>query len=190
MRNGFLAAALVYLLFLLPMVGSAFPLTPDPQRSPGALCTRSDPDYAEDRYGERIPYCQRNVSSSTKKSIYRVYGIPRHCTNRYTIDHLIPLSIGGDNSIRNLWPEHKFIKATRQNLEEKLYWAMSNGQLLQQEAVEQVLREKLNPPSPTSSSNECDLLDPQAHWDRLNDATWPFVEKLEPTHFSHETEIN
>ena len=164
MRNGFLAAALVY---LIANTVFAFPLTPDPQRSPGSLCHRGDPDYSEDRYVERIPYCSRNVSTVTKKSIYRVYRIPSRCQNRYTIDHLIPLSIGGDNSIRNLWPEHKFIKATRKQLESQLYWAMQQGQLSQKDAVNQVLQEKFYPPKPVSSDSDCDRLDPQAHWELL-----------------------
>lgn len=167
MRNGLLAFALVSLSFFVFEIANAFPLTPDPQETPGSLCTVHHRDYSEDRYPEKIPYCTRNVSSSTKKSIYRVYGIPSHCTNRYTIDHLIPLSLGGDNSVRNLWPEHNYVKATRKDLEMKLFTAINNGQIRQREAVDRIYAAKLNPPTPQSGNDECDRLDPQADWSRF-----------------------
>jgi hypothetical protein len=48
----------------------------------------------------------RNVPSARKKAIYKVYGMvsdtpPCPCE----IDHLIPLSLGGSNRPRNLWPQ-------------------------------------------------------------------------------------
>jgi hypothetical protein len=167
MRNGFLGLALICLSFFAADIAQAFPLTPDPQETPGSLCTVHDPDYREDRYAEKIPYCARNVSSSTKKSIYRVYGIPSRCTKRYTIDHFVPLSLGGDNSVRNLWPEHANVKATRHNLEQKLYHAINRGDITQQAAVDRIYHEKLNPPPPASGQDECDRLDPQADWSRF-----------------------
>lgn len=175
MRNGFLLSPqrIVYgitfvlltaIVTIMPLKGLAFPLTPNPQVTPGDICNRSNPDYKQDRYDEKIPYCQRNVASSTKKSIYRVYGIPDHCTGRFTIDHLIPLSIGGSNSVRNLWPEHKFVKATRQALEEQLYKKIAGGRITQKAAIDQILNEKFNPPRPDSQGNDCDHLDLQPDW--------------------------
>lgn len=167
MRKGFLGPALVCLSLFLSLAAHAFPPVPDPVLTPGALCEVHDPDYAEDRYHERIPYCRRNVSSATKKSIYRVYGIPSRCTNRYTIDHFVPLSLGGDNSVRNLWPEHRNVKATRHDLEQKLYNQLAQGRLTRQEAVDLIYEHKLNPPRPVSGADECDRLDPQADWELL-----------------------
>jgi len=167
MRNGFLGAAVVYLLVLVSIEVAAFPMIPDPQKTPGSICTLNHSDYKEDRYQEKIPYCRRNVSSSTKKYIYRIYGIPSHCTKRFTIDHFIPLSIGGDNSVRNLWPEHHNVKATRQNLENDLFREVQKGRMSQQTAIDHIYHEKLNPPVPVSGSDECDRLSPQANWDLL-----------------------
>jgi hypothetical protein len=47
----------------------------------------------------------RNVSETTKRRVYRRYGIRRHHTGQYEVDHLIPLELGGSNSIKNLFAE-------------------------------------------------------------------------------------
>lgn len=120
----------------------AFPLTPNPDVASGTLCTRKDKDYFEDRYKEKIPYCIRNVSVSVKNQIFELYKVPKKSQNQYTIDHIIPLALGGDNSFENLWPEHKKVKATRQNLEIELYWALRNNQIKQREAIKIILEEK------------------------------------------------
>jgi hypothetical protein len=48
----------------------------------------------------------RNVSSSTKASIYARYGLTAHFDGRTgEVDHLVSLELGGSNSPANLWPE-------------------------------------------------------------------------------------
>ena len=124
----------------------SFPKIPNGDRTPGSICTTEHDDFKEFRYREKIPYCARGVSSSLKKRIYRQYKIPLECKSLYTIDHLIPLSIGGDNSKENLWPEHKKIKKLRQNLEFRAYLDLKKGKITQEEAIERVLHAKFNPP--------------------------------------------
>lgn len=125
---------------------SAFPFTPDENVTTGSLCTTSDSDFQEFRYAEQIPYCKRSVSSSDKNRIYQQYGVSEKCRKEYTIDHFIPLSIGGTNRANNLWPEPKSIKALRKNLELELFKAVSAGQMSQAEAVERIRDAKFNPP--------------------------------------------
>ena len=122
------------------------PVAPEPEVTPGELCTTKNPDFKEFRYDERIPYCERNVSTGRKTFIYEVYAVRPSVRHKYTIDHLIPLSLGGSNSDENLWPEHKAIKALRQNLEWDLYLELSRGQITQEEAVEIIHEAKFNPP--------------------------------------------
>jgi hypothetical protein len=134
------------LLILLSLLLTP-PYAPDGGMTPGTYCTPNSVDFHEYRYQERIPYCRRNVSSATKQRVYDAYGIPsrsRGSAGGYTIDHLIPLSIGGDNSEDNLWPEHESVKATRQNLELDLYNKLKAGEITQDEAVNQVLEAKRN----------------------------------------------
>lgn len=133
-------------VFLVSQVAFSFPKTPDRFQTPGAVCTTQHRNFKEFRYEERIPYCRRNVSSSFKKQIYRNYGVPLHCKSLYTIDHLIPLSIGGDNSEKNLWPEHKSIKKLRKNLEFKTYNRLKSGEISQRQAINIILNAKFNPP--------------------------------------------
>src|SRR6516165_5877525 len=40
-----------------------------------------------------------------KRQAYAEYGITQYKTGDYEVDRLIPLSLGGSNSIRNLWPQ-------------------------------------------------------------------------------------
>jgi hypothetical protein len=112
----------------------------------GSTCTTSDPDFDRLRYGEQIPYCARNVSREEKALIYEAYGVPSRCRKEYTIDHFIPLSLGGTNHRDNLWPEAKSIKALRQDLELDLYKKMSQGQVTQAEAIKIIVDAKLRPP--------------------------------------------
>lgn len=125
---------------------TAFPFTPDETRTNGSVCSTSDRDFSEYRYPEKIPYCKRSVSSSDKDKIYRDYGVSKNCRKEYTIDHFIPLSIGGTNRLDNLWPEPKVIKQLRQDLEIELFKALSKGQITQEEAIETIREAKFNPP--------------------------------------------
>jgi hypothetical protein len=131
-----------------------FPFVPDATMTTGSVCNESDPDFERRRYEERIPYCKRNVSGGLKKQIYRKYQVPAHCQSEYTIDHFIPLAIGGTNRADNLWPEHKSIKALRQDLEWELYKKMDQGKISQQNAIQIIVQSKLNPPIPNATNFE------------------------------------
>lgn len=138
------------------IIAQAYPLVPNPQLAQGDLCNRQNPDYETDRYKAKIPYCRRNVESDLKRKLYDLYKVPVKCRDRYTIDHIIPLSIGGNNSPKNLWPEHKDVKATRPYLEEEVFGEVRDGTMTQNEAVEIILKEKTTPRHARSGSSDCD----------------------------------
>lgn len=144
-------------LVLLSNILFAYPLKPDLSKTPSSLCTPNNPDFFEYRYHEKIAYCKRHVSLSLKDHIYKSYGINSHCKGRYTIDHFIPLSIGGDNNLKNLWPEHVLIKAKRRNLEENIYKDLLNGKITQATAIKTIISAKLHPTKNRfSSADPCD----------------------------------
>lgn len=120
----------------------AIPVTPDQTLTPGDFCSEDDKDFKEYRYAERMPYCSRNVNSTFKKKIYREYQVDSNCRHRYTIDHFVPLALGGNNDQKNLWPEHVLVKATRERLEQELYWEVEKGKMSLDTAVEIIIREK------------------------------------------------
>lgn len=134
---------LVFYVFLLfAQISLAYPLIPDPLMTNGDLCTAENPDFAGYRYKERIPYCRRNVERETKTNIYMAYQIPLQCRNHYTIDHFIPLSMGGSNKVVNLWPEHKKVKATRPYLEQEVFEQLKKGEITQAEAIDIIVQAK------------------------------------------------
>jgi len=123
-----------------------FPVKPNPEMTQGDYCNAQDPDFVDYRYEDKVPYCARNVSYWTKKEIYDHYNVPEKCRTEYTVDHFIPLFMGGSNHVANLWPEHKLVKATRQNLEMELYTEMKNGRMTQAQALEIITQAKMHPP--------------------------------------------
>lgn len=118
------------------------PITPDESKTPGEFCSEKDPDFKDRRYPEKMIYCERNVSKGDKNAIYKSYGVDIKCKHRYTVDHMVPLALGGNNSHHNLWPEHVLVKETRQQLEQELFEAVSSGQMKSEDAVEILIREK------------------------------------------------
>jgi len=132
------------LIFLLSSSCYTFPYVPNPDTSPGHLCTPTDYDFSRYRYPERIPYCERNVSYPRKQKLYDKYNIPKNQRRSYTIDHIICLCIGGSNWDKNLWPEHKTLRDYRKPLEYDLYLYVREGRISQKCAVEIIKESKFD----------------------------------------------
>lgn len=78
----------------------------------------------------------RNVPISVKNQVLKNYGIVDYNSTLYEIDHLIPLSIGGDNNIKNLWPEHVegYGYKVKDNVERCFLKKVCEGKMLLEEA--------------------------------------------------------
>jgi hypothetical protein len=137
----------VVLLFSgLAFGADQFPVGPDLQHTPGSLCQNT----SKKRYKENINYCERNVNTSDKNEIIKMYdvelGFSIRQMNRqdFKIDHFIPLSIGGSNAKDNLWPQHKSVFTITDPLEQELSNKMVSGAITQAEAVRIIREAKLN----------------------------------------------
>ena len=125
----------------VPVMVLAARVTPDSSYTPGHLCSPSDPNFKEYRYVEHIPYCNRNVTQQMKLTIAQHYGVPQADWSGYEFDHLIPLAIGGDSSIDNVWPQpHGDPDGSngKDKLEDLLYREMAAGSITQAQAVQQI----------------------------------------------------
>lgn len=157
-----LVGSLITMSFtLFSFSADAFPPAPNQKETTGVLCSETDSDFKEFRYNERIPYCRRDVASHLKKAIYESYRIPDECRDRFTIDHFYPLALGGNNHRMNLWPEHKFVKGLRHNLENELYHMLKDGKITRSESLARIRAAKLSPPVQEipESTNPCDQVE-------------------------------
>jgi hypothetical protein len=119
------------LLFLAPVVLAQQPpsIVPDPKLTPGDAFEVTVQDLCVPGYTKKV----RNVPAEMKREVYEEYGVTSHEPGDYEVDHLIPLELGGSNSIKNLWPEsHRtspWNAQVKDRLEGKLHKLVCAGQL-------------------------------------------------------------
>ena len=74
---------------------------PESACTPGKLMTNDVDRICSESTRER-----RNVTAAMKRSAAEAYGVALPApAGTIEIDHFIPLALGGDNAIENLWPE-------------------------------------------------------------------------------------
>ncbi len=123
-----------------------FPDGPHLEVTPGDLCDSPD----EIRYPSKIAYCKRNVETKLKNKIFAQYDkeLGYDCTKLprgdFKIDHFIPLSIGGSNDEKNLWPQHKSVYKHSDPVESKLAVLIAEDKISQDKAIELIKDCKLN----------------------------------------------
>jgi hypothetical protein len=111
---------------------------PNPDLTPGELCTPEDPDFDGYRYAQRIPHCRRHVTRDDKYDIGKTYGISPDQFHKYEFDHYLSLSYGGSNSDLNVWPLIKPIAREKSRYEQYLFDEVSSGRMTQVQAVENI----------------------------------------------------
>jgi hypothetical protein len=98
---------------------------PNGSLTPGAVAETNSRVVCAFRYASshrKVPYAERDA-------VYREYGIPRgtrYASPRrgYRIDHLIPLELGGANTMRNLWPQRYADSKVKDRVEDALHQAV------------------------------------------------------------------
>jgi hypothetical protein len=105
------------------------PILPDPRLTPGDVFDVTATDLCTPGYTKRV----RNVPPSVKAQAYREYGITEHHAGDFEVDHLVPLELGGSNSLKNLWPQsyrtEPWNARTKDELENRLHELVCGGRL-------------------------------------------------------------
>jgi hypothetical protein len=128
---GALAALLILWAMVMPgmTASSSPPILPDPQLTPGATLEVTTSDICVPGYTKKV----RSVPAAVKKQVYAAYGIQDHAPGDYEVDHLIPLELGGSNTVKNLWPQsfqtQPWNAHVKDHLENELHRLVCAGEL-------------------------------------------------------------
>ncbi len=112
-------------------------VVPDTACSPGAVLTTDIPTICTVGYTKTV----RDVSTATRKKVFKEYGIAWSEHSNYEVDHIISLEIGGSNDISNLFPESYTIKngaRVKDVFENYLHRQVCNGSMTVQEAQKEI----------------------------------------------------
>jgi len=77
------------------------PFLPDPALTPGDVFDVTLEDICAPGYSKKV----RAVTKPLREEAFKRYGVLSRRPGEYQLDHLIPLALGGSNSIKNLWPQ-------------------------------------------------------------------------------------
>ena len=120
------------MLFLMMFSSSVFavsPIRPDSTFTPGVV----DPNATIDKICT-VGYTKtvRHVTEAMKKKIFDFYVIDPD-SDKFEVDHLISLELGGSNDIKNLWPESytttPYNARDKDVLENKLHKMVCDGEI-------------------------------------------------------------
>jgi hypothetical protein len=92
---------LLCILFGLICHAQSLPLRPNLQLTPGAIGSLDRAKVCQVGYSATV----RKTSDTLKARVYRAYGLVNQAGLDFEIDHLVPLSLGGADTQKNLWPQ-------------------------------------------------------------------------------------
>ena len=103
-------------------------MLPNPKLTPGKIARRD-----EDRHG---------VTEAMERGVFERYRIPWSRRAEFKIDHLIPIELGGADSIDNLWPQSLSIKPygaeRKELLTQRLLARIATGKMTLAKAQEEI----------------------------------------------------
>ena len=120
---------LILMMFLSSTAFAQAPMLPDRNVTPGVIIAHANKNViCVSGYTSTV----RNVPESVKKQVFDQYNIDPK-TDKFEIDHLISLELGGSNNIKNLWPQSYTTKPynahMKDALENQLHKLVCSGQL-------------------------------------------------------------
>lgn len=117
------AFAMLHILGVPPLRA----VRPDSHLTPGVAGAYSTADVCRPGFARQI----RAVPEGEKRRVFTEYGVVPAPGERFEIDHLIPLELGGANSIGNLWPQPfagLWTAGQKDRLENRLHRDVCRGQ--------------------------------------------------------------
>jgi len=130
-NNRILCTALFFLLALAANAHAAEALVPNPKLTPGQVAKREKD--------------QRGVTIAMEQKVFARYHLPWSRRAEFKIDHLIPVELGGADTIDNLWPQSVRAKPygadRKELLTEVLLQRIAKGQITLTQAQEQISRD-------------------------------------------------
>ncbi len=100
---------------------------PDKKLTPGDSLRVSKDDLCKAEYTGPAD----KLTMALKRQVFDRYGVSPNALG-YNVDHLIPVSLGGSNSLKNLWPQplsDKWHYQMKNRLEKRLRKMVCSGQL-------------------------------------------------------------
>lgn len=119
------------------------PQVPDPMLTPGVVdVTATKEKICIDGYTSQPGV--RNVPESEKKQVFAEYGVDPK-SDKFEVDHLISLELGGSNDIKNLWPQSyttmPYNAHVKDTLENKLHKMICAGQIELKDAQTEISKD-------------------------------------------------
>jgi hypothetical protein len=121
---------------------AAAPIRPNPKLTPG--------DTMLDKSGAPVSLTKlcrpgysktvRNVPESLKREVFAEYGITPN-GQKFEVDHLRSLELGGSNTLANLWPQTylgRWNAHMKDALENRLHWLVCHDKLDLTEAQQEI----------------------------------------------------
>jgi hypothetical protein len=128
LNNRITCPALLLLVFLAATAAAQDALVPNPKLTPGRIAKRD-----KDKQG---------VTVAMEQKVFARYHLPWSRRAEFKIDHLIPVELGGADSVDNLWPQSVRAKPygadRKELLTEVLLERIAKGQITLAQAQEQI----------------------------------------------------
>ncbi len=103
-------------------------MLPDPKLTPGKVAQNG-----KDRNG---------ITEEMERKVFERYRIPWRRRAEFKIDHLIPLELGGADTIDNLWPQSLRIKPynahRKERLTQRLLARIASGEMTLAQAQQEI----------------------------------------------------